>query len=276
MYTCPLSEFYDLFFLVSPLDGGAPIDHTTRRNMRKMEEGFADIVAVVYENIRAVPVEEIHHYLTTLSASREEHIPLFSEEMVKVIKTLSLKRTFVHLNLIGMWGFLNFELLENLATTYGDDGLRAQIQTYTAQIESFLNSTSVYDFCHVWSGRIRRGSLRDHKPLTVKLTGKFLADITRVGQTIAQEFHLNPYVLILGNIECSVPPATEIEATWLIPTPAVAVMMARKTCRASSSILELSVDGNPILQATGKYNHMFIFKRQNFLSDSLDLVFPSF
>ena len=215
-----------------------------------MTRKFALLLLTTYRKLKAcnVPVEELRVYLTELSVSRKENVPLFSKQMAEIIVQTSLDQVITFMSRIGGWDFLNYYLLECVAEDFGDSELQGKVKEYGERVEVFKAMTKLAEFLRVWSSRSPQGSLPDRETLIVKLEAQLwkdctLADVARQERWLASEFQLEQYAFHFSNAEPGC-----VCLMWLIPVSAVPLILKaiqdEKPNFTAASICEVVIGGS--------------------------------
>ena len=205
---------------------GSPINPDVKRNIKKMEEKFADLLASAHEMLSQNPqhLGNIQVYLSQLSLSETESIPLLDEHLSEIARTSTLPQIFTLMSRIGAWDFLNFHLLECLGKRFGGSNLQALIDGYCKEAEDFKAETKIGDFIRVWSGRPSYGSTPKRTPLIMELESNWeeytLSDLARHEKWLATEFKIEQFAFHFSGSNPG-----SVLLMWLIPTSAIPLII---------------------------------------------------
>ena len=246
-----------VYFLIS---GTNPVNIFVKERMVKLDRKFAKLLGFAHEKLTAlVSVDTLRVYITHLSVSQKENIPLFSKHMTEIISETSHSKIFALLSRMGAWSMLNFHLLHGIAEEYGDEELKAAVSHYSTDVNLFKQETTLEDFLCVWSSRSAYGSLPERQPLIAKLKVEWkdctLATVAQEECYLANEFQLEPHIMHFsnGNPGCVV-------LMWLIPAAAVSLIqeaVKEKGSTLKKKILQLIVGDKTFVFKVWIHNHVF-------------------
>lgn len=218
------------------------------RSVEEMEEEFAYLLTEVQRGFEtnAVSVESVRIYLTELSGSVREDIPLpvFSEHMQRILTHNTLVEVFQLLSLMGLWSFLNYYLLKRMVDRFGDANLKQAVDAYSEKMEAFKGNTKLNDFLRVWSGRSPYNELSDLKPIIVKVNRDWpsctLADIANFEEFLESRFLIRRFFLNFANAHSGC-----VVIMWLVPSHVInflkkMVLKVDMTPLSNENVIELS------------------------------------
>jgi len=164
-----------------------------------------------------------------MSVSQKENIPLYERRMADIISHISIEEIFLFCSRIGVWDFLNFQLLQDVANHFGVETLQAPLQEYTIAINDFKRDTKLVDFLGVWAGRNTLHTLPDSEPVFAKIKAikweeYTLADVARHERYLTGEFRFNQLVFRFSNAG-----EGSVVLMWLV-TKSVASAMKKIMC----------------------------------------------
>ena len=215
---------------------------------------------LVQENI---PLRNLKHCITLLPASIRYQHKAFIEEKVKAIaNSESIEEIFGVVNLY--WDFLNYTLLENIVSKFGNNDTKAAMTEYVTELVAFRKVTKLSDFITHWpcTGRVPP----DMSNLVTKIKDKMgkdwsnctLQDVEHFKITLTQKLLLPSFGVILREAEQGC-----ISLTWLIPTTIVKYLSKdihdiKPEWFKEHHIERLAIDGQDLYSsATFKYG-MFL------------------
>ena len=211
--------------------------------MNRLDGKFAKLLGSAQERLTAlVSVDTLRTYITHLSVSQKEHIPLYSKHMTEIVSENNHSKIFALMSRMGAWSMLNFHLLCQITEEYGDDELKAEVSSYSADVVVFKQTTMLHDFLDVWSSRSAYGSLPERQPLIVKLKDEWndctLAAVAKEECYLANEFQLEPHIMHFSNGKPGC-----VVLMWLIPTAAVPLIQKamKNGATLNGKILQLIV-----------------------------------
>ena len=240
-----LNFFSQKFHLSVFLILGYPINRVVKERADELDGKFAKLLAFAHEKLKAlVSADTLRVYITQLSVSQKEQIPLFSKHMADIISETSHSKIFTLLSRMGAWSMLNFRLLHRITEEYGDDELKAELSSYSTDVDVFKQETTLEDYLYVMSSRSAYGSLPERQALIVKVMeewkGCTLADVAEEECYLANEFQLEPHIMHFSNGKPG-----SVVLMWLIPAAAVSLIVKamEKGTTLNRKILQLIVDG---------------------------------
>ena len=238
------------FAVPHPFDDDEPIKPALRSRMKGMEDRFSLLMARAPGKLTG-SLDTIRLYITGLSASVKENVPLFDDHMLEIISESTLNEIFSLLTRLGSWDFLNFYILERLAKAFGNEELVGEIEQYGEAVEAFKEETKLTDFLRIWSGRTLHGTLPNRKAVIVKLQAKWpeytLADVACLEKYLSGEFLLEHFIFHFSNAERGC-----VTIMWLVPASVIPLMKAAakelENKLRKTDIQELTIDGTSVFQ----------------------------
>ena len=231
-------------------------------NMKALETSFAGLTVDAHKELKGVPHEDVAVFISTLSTGLKEKIPLADQRSADIISGTSLMQVFVISSRTKVWDFINFDILEATVNKFGEDnlGLKAQVQRYRENVDTFKEKTKLADFLRIWASRNALTSLPDCKPVIAKLDEKMpnytLAKVTHLEKYLADQSQLKRYILRLSNgIEGCV------ALMWLVPSSAANMMKTAikngKPNLALMNVQGLWIDGELVFKVSIANNYIY-------------------
>ena len=218
--------------------------------VRKLESDFAGRLCFAHNALKRAGVtdSDVRIFLTQMSVSHKEDIPLYEKRMADIISCLTLEEIILFCSRNEVWNFLNFQLLQDLANHFNMEELQTNLQDYSTAVSAFKQGTKLADFLRIWAGRNSLKMLPDSEAICAKLKAfkwedYTLEDVARHEKYLASEFRLKQLVLRFSN-------AGEgcVVLMWLV-TKSVATEMKKimssdeKPAFDSMTIEELNIGG---------------------------------
>ena len=217
---------------------------------RVVETRFAGLLCTAHRALKRAGItdSDIRIFLNHMSVSQKENIPLYEQRMAGIISHISLEEIILFCSRIGVWDFLNFQLLHDVANEFGIESLQAPLQGYGNAIDKFKRETKLTDWLHVWAGRNTLHTLPDSERVfarikSIKWEEYTLADVARHEKYLAAEFRLKQLVFRFNNAG-----EGSVVLMWLV-TKSVASEMKRimrsneKLVLDSMTFQELNIGG---------------------------------
>ena len=205
---CSLSNFA-LYFVLGITVSSCPDEPCRlelRKDVQKLETDFAGLLCFAHNALKRAHVTDADAriFLTQMSVSHKENIPLYKKQMADIISCLTLEEIILFCSRMEIWDFLNFQILQDLANHFKVKELQSRLQDYGAAVSVFKQKTKLVDFLHIWAGRNSLKTLPDSEPVFAKLKAikwedYTLEDVAHHEQYLASEFHLKQLVMRFSN-----------------------------------------------------------------------------
>ena len=177
-----------------------------REDVRKFERDFAGHLCFAYNALQraGIPDGDVHSFLTQMSVSQRENIPIFEQRMADIISHVTLRETILFCSRIQIWDFLNFQILQDIADHFRVEELQTRLQEYSTAISAFKRKTKLVDFLRIWAGRNSCKTIPDSEPVFAKLKAfkwedYTLEDVAHHEQYLTSEFRLRQLVMRFSN-----------------------------------------------------------------------------
>ena len=190
------------------------------------------------------------------SPLKEEHRlrKYLKDNIPQLCDAKSIREIFCLLNLY--WDYLNYELLQRIIETYGDDETKIAMKSYSREVEVFQQETTLAMFCEASPKRKRFATTRDlteliitHDEITPNSSLKCVQEFRR---QFAHEMSLQEIAVIVIEVKPG-----SVVTVWLIPT--VGAIKIKTDIEEGKidffkrhHILELQMDG-AIIYSSGNY-----------------------
>ena len=236
--------------------------------VKKLETDFAGHLCFAHSALKHAGVtdSDVRIFLTQMSVSIKENIPLFEERMADIISCVTLEEIILFCSRNEVWSFLNFQLLQDIANHFNLEDLQMHLQDFSTAVRVFKRNTKLADFVRIWAGRNSLKTIPDSEAICAKLKAfkwedYTLEDVARHEKYLTSEFRLKQLVMRFSNAEegCVI-------LMWLV-TKSVATEMKKimssddKPCFNSMTIEELNVGGRnfKVLHFNfGYFNHILV------------------
>ena len=254
-----------------------------RKKINVLQKKFDDVLLLAQKSFksRAVPLSELRLKVTSLCVSQKQNIPLFDQSEIRLINTYSYEEIFTFLTSKEVWGFLNFQVLQEIVEQFipSDTEVSGKISEYTPQVDAFKDETYLQDYVRI------RGSgantIPEYRDVMVKIQRDYdrftLADLSKEEGFLANQFLLNQFIFWLKNVEPGC-----IQITWLVPASAVQLLKPDELAKKGKAlkergIREIWVDGRYVYKVhVHVYTHVPLFVCVKFIySDCLSLITES-
>ena len=227
-----------------------PVKLELREDVRKFERDFAGLLCFAYNALKHAGIsdDDVHIFLTQMSVSQRENIPIFEQRMADIISHVTVKEIILFCSRIQVWDFLNYRFLQDIADHFRVEELQTRLQEYSTAVSAFKRNTKLVDYLRIWSRRNSLNTLPNSEPVFAKLRETkwdecTLEDVARHEQYLTSEFQLRQFVLRFSN-------AGEgcVVLMWLV-TKSVAAEMKKimsgkeKPAFDSMTIEELNIGG---------------------------------
>ena len=205
---CSLSNFALYFVLGITVSSypDEPCRLELRKDVQKLETDFGGLLCFAHNALKRAHVTDgdARIFLTQMSVSHKENIPLYGKRMADIISCLTLEEIILFCSRMEIWDFLNFQILQDLANHFKVKELQSRLQDYGAAVSVFKQKTKLVDFLRIWAGRNSLKTLPDSEPVFAKLKaieweGYTLEDVARHEQYLASEFRLKQLVMRFSN-----------------------------------------------------------------------------
>ena len=177
-----------------------------REEVRKLERDFAGHLCFAYNALKraGIPHDDLQSFLTQMSVSQKENIPLFEQRMADIISHVTLKEIILFCSRIQIWDFLNYQILQDIADHFRVEELQTRLHEYSIAVNAFKRNTKLGDFLRIWAGRNSLNTLPDCEPVFAKLKAfkwedYTLEDVARHELYLTSEFRLRQFVMRFSN-----------------------------------------------------------------------------
>ena len=174
--------------------------------VRNLERGFAGLLCFTHHDLKQSDVadSDIRIFLSQISVSQRKIIPLFEQKMADIISHVTLEEIIIFCTRIGLWNFLNFQLLQEIANYFGIMKLQTRIQEYSTEVNVFKRNTKLVDLLCTWAGRNTLNKLPKSVPVFVKQKAikwkdYTLEDVARHEHYLTSEFQITQLVMRFSN-----------------------------------------------------------------------------
>ena len=226
-----------------------PFKLKLREDVRKLEREFAGHLCFAYNALKHAGIsDDVHIFLTEMSVSQRENIPMFEQRMADIVSHVTLKEIILFCSRIQIWDFLNYQILQDIADHFKVEELQTRLHEYSIAVNVFKRNTKLGDFLRIWSRRNSLNTLPDSEAVFAKLSAInwdecTLEDVARHEKYLTSEFQLRQFVMRFSN-------AGEgcVLLMWLV-TKSVAAEMKKimsseeKPAFDSMTIEELNIGG---------------------------------
>ena len=227
-----------------------PFKLKLREDVRKLERDFAGHLCFAYNALKhaGIPDDDVHIFLTEMSVSQRENIPMFEQRMADIVSHVTLKEIILFCSRIQIWDFLNYQILQDIADHFRVEELQTRLHEYSIAVNAFKRNTKLGDFLRIWSRRNSLSTLPDSEAVFAKVSAInwdecTLEDVARHEKYLTSEFQLRQFVMRFSN-------AGEgcVLLMWLV-TKSVAAEMKKimsseeKPAFDSMTIEELNIGG---------------------------------
>ena len=174
---------------------------TIPERIQTMEMKFDQLVDKVQDGL-LVPLQRLKRCITRLPASiKYQHIAFIRENLSDIKESESMEDIFLLLNLY--WDFLNYTLLEHIATNFGNNDTKVAMANYVTELVEFRKATNLSDFISHWpcTGKVPP----DMSKLLIKMDKNWsnctLEDVEQFRRTLTQKLLLPSFAVLLRDAE---------------------------------------------------------------------------
>ena len=225
----------------------------TKSNIDQLQRKYRGLVIKTQKFVcqKSPDIAEFRSYIT-LSA-KAEHQKYLEKYCSQIYQAKSVEEVFGWLNL-GVWGYLNFGLLQYIVEVYEEDELIQSMEEYVAAVGAFRKETVLHDFMEAQPKGERleipsdlerdlKKVMFEHRDLTPTST---LEKVEIYRQDLARLYSLPDFVFILAKIEPG-----SVTTVWLVaPSIANTLKHGRMTTFLQQhSIHEMKIDGTTIYRS---------------------------
>ena len=200
---------FALYFVHGITVSSYPDEHCRlelRKDVRKLETDFGGLLYFAHNALKRAHITDgdARIFLTQMSVSHKENIPLYEKRMADIISCVTLEEIILFCSRMEVWDFLNFQILQDLADHFQVEELQSRLQDYGAAVSVFKQNTKLVDFLRIWAGRNTLNTLPDSEPVFAKLKSSkwedyTLEDVARHEKYLTSEFRLRQLVMRFSN-----------------------------------------------------------------------------
>ncbi len=183
-------------------------------NIEKLDKEFGDLVkgcATALEE-KKVTGRRLNTCLLSLSSRiRDDHDEFLDEELKDVEGFVPIWK-----KLTKYWDFFNYELLEHVIYTFGDDSLNTDMKKYTCELRIFRKTARMCEFVENWPKRGAIPPEAEFKELVLKIDKDWdtftLEDLENLREALTQKILQKNFLFLFKEATNSC-----VSITWYIP-----------------------------------------------------------